>query len=186
MQRLIKVSLAVVSGLMKPSLTATPCCSIASSPESGLLVNTTSMLKLPININMSEPATSANDYPIDPYQMRVPDTTTSLIFSKYGPPVHFETLLNLVARAQYQIGHAIVAAHGDGPVSRPNFLWSEGRLYLRISRPLAEEELTWLMLSDTVEGLRLFFAPRGWFETSITILDDTAGPVGSGTLKYLG
>ena len=116
--------------------------------------------------------------------MRVPDTATSVIFSRYGPPVHFETLLNLIAKAQYQIGHAIVAARGDGPVSQPNLQWSEGKLYLRISRPLAQEDLTWLMLSDTVEGLRLFFDGRGWFETSITILDDTAGPVGSGILVY--
>ena len=116
--------------------------------------------------------------------MRVRDTTTSLIFSKYGPPIHFETFLNLIARAQYQIGRAVVAAHGDGPVPQPNLQWSEGRLYIRISRPLAQEDLTWLMLADTLEGLRCFFGHYGWFETSITILDDTAGPVGSGSVTF--
>ena len=116
--------------------------------------------------------------------MRVPGTTTSLIFSHYGPPIHFETFLNLIAKAQYQIGWALVAAHGDGPVVQSSFEWSEGKLYIRISRPLAQEDLTWLMLADTLEGLRRFFGGlRGWFETSITILDDTAGPVGSGSLK---
>ena len=115
--------------------------------------------------------------------MRVPYTTTSLIFSKYGPSVYFAPVLNLIARAQYQIGRAIAEAHGDGPISQPNFEWSVGNLYIRISRPLAQEDLTWLMLEDTLEGLRLFYALYGWFETSITILDDTEGPVGSGSVN---
>ena len=116
--------------------------------------------------------------------MRVPDTTTSLIFSRYGPPIHFETFLNLIARAQYQIGRAVVAAHGDGPVLQSSLEWSEGRLYIRIIRPLAHEDLTWLMLADTMEGLRRFFGLYGWFETSITILDDIVGPVGRGSITY--
>ena len=114
--------------------------------------------------------------------MRIPDTTTSLIFSKYGPPVYFATVLNLIAKAQYQIGRAIAGAHGDGPISQPNVEWSEGNLYVRVSRPLAQEDLTWLMLEDTLEGLRLFYVLYGWFETSITILDDAEGPVGSGSV----
>lgn len=127
---------------------------------------------------------SLNDYPIDPYQMRVPDTTTSIIFSKYGPPIHFETFFNLVAKAQYQVTKAVAAAHGDGPVSQPSFEWSEQKLYIKFSRPLAQSDLTWLMLADTLEGVRLFFGgSRGWFETSITILDDTAGPVGAGRIE---
>ena len=117
--------------------------------------------------------------------MRVHDTTTSLIFSKYGPPIHFQTFLELIAKAQYQILQAVIAAHGDRPVLQPNFEWSEKRLYLRISRPLAREDLTWLMLADTLEGLRDFFdGLQGWFETSITILDDTAGPVGDGSITF--
>ena len=56
---------------------------------------------------------------------------------------------------------------------------------VRISRPPAREELTWFMLGDMLEGLRSFFGGRlGWFEILITILDDTAGPVASGSLKY--
>ena len=118
--------------------------------------------------------------------MRVPDTTTSLIFSKYGPPVHFQTFLELVAKAQYQIIGDIIAAHGDGPVSPARFDWSEKKLYISIIRPLARQDLTWMMLADTVEGLRVFFdGLQGWFETSITILDDTAGPVGNGRMFYV-
>ena len=56
---------------------------------------------------------------------------------------------------------------------------------MRISRPLAQTDLTWLMLADTLEGLREFFdGLSGWFETEVTILDDTAGPVGSGSVKF--
>ena len=79
----------------------------------------------------------------------------------------------------------MAAAHGDGPVAQPNLEWSEGKLFIRISRPLAQEDLTWGILADTLEGLRYFFdGLRGWFETSITILDDIAGPVGSGSVSF--
>ena len=115
--------------------------------------------------------------------MRVPHTTTSLIFSKYGPPIHFQTFLDLTAQAQHQVVKRVIAAHGDGPVSQQIYEWSEKRLCIRISRPLAEESLTWLMLTDTLEGLRLFFDQlQGWFETQITILDDFLGPVGRGSI----
>ena len=114
--------------------------------------------------------------------MRVPDTTTSLIFSKYGPSVYIAAVLNLIAKAQYHIGRAIAEAHGDGPISQPNLEWSEGYLYVRFSRPLAQEDLTWLMLEDALEGLRLFYVLYGCFETSITILEETEGPVGSGSV----
>ena len=116
--------------------------------------------------------------------MRVPDTTTSLIFSKYGPAIHFQTFLDLAAKTQYQLIKAVIAAGGDGPVSQPNYEWSEKKLCFRISRPVAQEDLTWLILADTLEGVRLFFDGWGWFETSITILDDTAGPVGDGSITY--
>ena len=117
--------------------------------------------------------------------MRVPGTTTSLIFSKYGPPIHFQTFLELIAKTQYQLIGEIIAAHGDGPVQQPYFEWSEKKLHIMIRRPLALHDLTWMMLADTLEGLRGFFDGRhGWFETSITILDDTAGPVGEGSISY--
>ena len=117
--------------------------------------------------------------------MRVPGTTTSLIFSKYGPPISDSTFLTLVANAQYQIVQAIVAAHGDGPIPQPNSKWEVRKLNVRINRPLAQMDLTWLMLADTLEGLREFFDRlSGWFETQITILDDTAGPVGRGSVSF--
>ena len=117
--------------------------------------------------------------------MRVPDTTTSLIFSKYGSLIYRVTFLDLTAKAQYQVTKAVIAARGDGPVSQPKFVWSEKQLHIRISRPFARRDLTWLMLTDTLEGVRTFFGGlQEWFETSITILDDTAGPVGDGSITY--
>ena len=59
--------------------------------------------------------------------------------------------------AQYEVVKAVAAAHGDKAVEESNFEWSEDGLYIRISRPLAREDLTWLMLTDTLEGLRVFF-----------------------------
>lgn len=68
---------------------------------------------------------------------------------------------------------------------QPNFEWEERKLYIRISRPLAQEDLTWLILAETLEGMRGFFGGlQGWFETEVTILDDTAGIVGRGSVKY--
>ena len=117
--------------------------------------------------------------------MRVPDTSTSLIFSKYGPPIHFQTFLELTAIAQYQVIQGVVAARGDGPVSQLTLEWSEKKLHLKIGRLSTRQDLTWLMVADTLEGTRIFFDRlQGWFETLITILDDTAGPVGIGSITY--
>lgn len=95
------------------------------------------------------------------------------------------TFLDLTAKAQYQVTKAVIAARGDGPVSRPKFVWSEKDLRMGIGRSFAQRDLTWLMLTDTLEGVRLFYnGLQEWFETSITILDDTAGPVGDGRITY--
>ena len=126
-----------------------------------------------------------NNYPIDPYQLRVPGTSTSVIFSKYGTPLHYVTVMALVAKTQYDIVQEVVAARGDGPVAEPRYQWDEDRTAIKITRPLSSAQLTWLMVADTVEGIRLFFEGlQGWFETSITILDDEAGIVGTGWVDY--
>ncbi len=118
--------------------------------------------------------------------MRVAGTTTSLIFSKYGSGLYFATCLDLIAKAQYEIVQGMAVTHGDGPVPKPEFYWSQERLSVKISRPFAQLDLTWLMLADTLEGLRVFLIKYGWFETMITVLDDTAGPVGYGRVEYRG
>ena len=92
-------------------------------------------------------------------------------------------MLELIAQVQYRTIHAVVAARGDGPILQSTLLLSEKSLRLGISRTPKDYSFTWLMLADTLDGLRLFFDRfQGWFETEILILDDTAGPVGQGSL----
>ena len=118
--------------------------------------------------------------------MRVPGTKTYLIFCRYGDAIRTQIFLDLVAKAQYQLVETLAAARGDGPAPQQMFEWSDQGLLIRIGRPRAQLDLTWLMLADMLEGLRVFFAKmKGWFETSITIIDDTAGPVASGYLTFM-
>jgi len=49
----------------------------------------------------------------------------------------------------------------------------------------ADSELCrWLMLANSLEGLKDFFEEYGWFECQITVLDDTLGPVATGSVEY--
>ena len=131
------------------------------------------------------PRSPLKDYPRDPFQLRVPDTTTTLIFSKYGPPLDLLSIANLLAKAQYALIRSIIAASGDGPVSQLRYEWTEGRTFMRIWRSSGANYLTWLMMTDTVEGVRVFFDDlRGCFEMQVTILDDTAGVVGGGSVGF--
>lgn len=148
-------------------------------------------LSLPL-ANITSPAHTSSSSPLsldvpppDPYQFRVPDTTTSLILSHYGLSVDRTPFLALTATTQYKLVQEAVAAQGDGPVPQQHMDWNRRDLYIHVQRPLRQRDLTWLMVADTVEGLRLFFERvHAWFELRITILDDTAGMVGSGSLEY--
>lgn len=40
------------------------------------------------------------------------------------------------------------------------------------------------MLANSLEGLKDFFDEYGWFECQITVLDDTLGPVATGSVEY--
>ena len=44
--------------------------------------------------------------------------------------------------------------------------------------------MTWLMLAQTLEGIVQFMEDYGWIAVKFTVLDDEAGPVGTGTLLY--
>ncbi|KAG7005698.1 hypothetical protein G7Y79_00018g045050 [Physcia stellaris] len=167
------------------STSGSPNLSSPDSPSSheslSLLL---SNLKSPANSSSSSPLSLDADLP-DPYQFRVPDTATSLILSHYGRSVDRIPFLALTATTQYKLVQEAVAAQGDGPVPRQHMHWNRRDLYLHVQRPLRQRDLTWLMVADTVEGLRLFFErAHAWFELRITILDDTAGVVGSGSLEY--
>lgn len=118
--------------------------------------------------------------------MRVAGTPTSLIFSKYGSGLYFGTCLDLISKAQYQIVRGIALSRGDAPVPQPDFIWTQERLEVTISRPFAQLDLTWLMLADALEGLRVFLIRYGWFETEVDVLDDRKGPVAHGRVEYRG
>ena len=117
--------------------------------------------------------------PPDPFQFRVPGTTTSLIFSKYGTAIERERLLSILVRAQYSVVKSVVAARGDGPIPQPNLKWNFARLYVSVNQQL---EMTWLMLADTLTGIEDFMQDYGYVTVQFTVLDDTAGPVGSGNV----
>ncbi len=53
-----------------------------------------------------------------------------------------------------------------------------------LSLPFAQLDLIWSMLADTLPGLRVFMIKYGWFETMITVLNDTPGPVGYGRVEH--
>ncbi len=127
---------------------------------------------------------SLNEYPLDPFQMRVSGSTTSLIFSKYGQPIDSSGFYRIITWAQYVIIQGVIKSRGDGPVPAPIYEWSHGRLNVKIVRPLASQDLTWLMLANSLEGLKDFFDEYGWFVCQITVLDDTLGPVATGSVEY--
>lgn len=45
--------------------------------------------------------------------------------------------------------------------------------------------MKWWMLAQAFQGIVQFMEEFGWMELGITVLDDKAGPVGIGELKYV-
>ena len=80
----------------------------------------------------------------------------------------------------------MVATRGDGSVSRHSSKWVEDRSTIINHDLSADQDLTWLMLADSLHGIKVFFRRlQGWFETEITILDDIARIVGKGIIKVV-
>lgn len=123
----------------------------------------------------------------DPYQARVYGTRTSLVFSGFSKPynnVNCADIYTIGARAQYEIVQNVVRNRGDGPIAQPNFQWHRYKTALTFNHKL-DDELTWLMLSQAIQGVVDF----GWDVGCLTIgeiviLDDTLGIVGTGELTY--
>ncbi len=90
-------------------------------------------------------------------------------------------LLAVGYRAQYEIVKSVVANGGDGPIAQPNFEWKNNWTFLRMGH-LLEDKLTWLMLAQAVHGAMDWGYSIAMITTQITILDDDAGVVGSGSL----
>ena len=117
----------------------------------------------------------------DPFQQRIHGTSTSLILGKYGARVSALDLVGIVAKAQYQIVNAVVRARGDGPVEQPTFEWRHGRLYVRVEQQ-HRLELSWLVMAEALSGVLEFGYTFGFFGCEFTVLEDTVGVVGSGSV----
>ncbi|KAF6236260.1 hypothetical protein HO173_005891 [Letharia columbiana] len=130
-------------------------------------------------LNSTTPPPNPARPPLDPTQLRVHGTTTSLVFGKYTAPVSPFDLVGIVEKAQFEIVQSVVKARGDAPIAQPTFEWRHGRLYVRVEHELA---LTWLVMAEALHGLRDFGDEYGFWGLSFTVLDDTAGIVGSGSV----
>lgn len=75
--------------------------------------------------------------------------------------------------------NAVVEARGDGPIAQPTFEWRHGRLYVRMEHQL---ELTWLVMAQALHGILDFGDEYGFRGCVFTVLDDTKGVVGSGSV----
>lgn len=51
-------------------------------------------------------------------------------------------------------------------------------------QPARGRRMKWLMLSQALDGILQFMLDFGWVAVRFTVLDDEAGPVGTGTLVY--
>lgn len=115
----------------------------------------------------------------DPYQMRIPGTSTTLILGKFTGPLSDAAILALLTKAEYEVVKSVVQARGDGPVAQPTFEWRHGRLYVRMQHQL---ELSWLTMADALYGIVQFGYDYGYLGCQFTVLDDTAGPVATGSI----
>ena len=136
-----------------------------------------------MNYNFDNDTNSTANLPPDPYQMRIANTETFLIFHQYGRELSSDFLVRLCFEAQATIIEAIVAAKGDGPMPRLRPLWWYGDTQLRIS---PSDKMTWLMLSHTFSGIVSFVEVYAAVAMEIEILDITHGSVGVGVISHRG
>ena len=124
--------------------------------------------------------------PQDPFQMRLRDTTITLIFGKYGQPPsvrdalsYRDTILYLLFRAQTEIVKMVVANKGDGTIPTPNIGWRHGRHFVTINQQL---QMPWSTLSQSLVGLMDFYDRFYATTLTIIILEDKAGILGELTV----
>ena len=136
------------------------------------------------SVLMSDPR--SDDIPLDPFQMRIRDTTITLIFGKYGSPPsardalsYRDTLLYLLFRAQAEIVKNVVTHRGDGRIPTPNIIWRHAQHFITINQHL---QLPWSTLSQSLIGLMDFYDRYYVMTLSVTILEDEAGILGELTV----
>ena len=83
--------------------------------------------------------------------------------------------------AQGTIIEAIVAAKGDGPMPRLRPLWWYRGAQIQM---YPGEQMTWVMLSHMFTGIVAFVEKFTAVSMSVEILDETLGPVGTGSISY--
>lgn len=128
----------------------------------------------------------SDDIPPDPFQMRIRDTTITIIFGKYGKPPsardalsYRDTLLYLLFRAQAEIVKNVVANRGDGAIPTPNIIWRHARHFVTVNQHL---QLPWSTLSQSLTGLMDFYDRYYVTTLSVMILEDKAGILGELTV----
>lgn len=117
-------------------------------------------------------------------EIRVDGTPTSLILNKYRLTVQRIEVLDIIFQGQSVVIDGLVASSGNAPIERLAFTFWSGDLYVRI-QPGRGGHMTWWMLAQAYQGIVQFMEEFGWMELEITVLDDKAGPVGTGELKYI-
>ena len=120
--------------------------------------------------------------PVDPFQIRVDGTTTSMIFSSYGRQIPPADVTYACFVASCDVVEAVVQNQGNGPVSTLQLQYWSGSLYMTI-KPHSAMTMTWLILSHTVEGVVQFMQTYSWVSARFTILDDSLGIVGKGIIS---
>lgn len=117
-------------------------------------------------------------------EIRVHGTPTSLILNKYRLTVQRTEVLDIVFQGQSVVIDGLVASRGNARIERLAFTFWSGDLYVRM-QPGRGRHMTWWMLAQAYQGIVQFMEEYGWMELEITVLDDQAGPVGTGDLKYI-
>lgn len=145
------------------------------------------ILSLNLTNSASEyPPTNAD--PPNPYQMRVKNTATTVIFGHYSypiPPILPFDVAVVAEIAQYEVAGSMVAAKGDAPIAQPTFEWrheTHSRTFIRMQQH-SVGTMRWETLSQALHGIMQF----GWTFNhfvmfQFTVLDDE-GVVATGSLE---
>ena len=119
--------------------------------------------------------------PPDPYQLRVDNTRTYIIFSKYGRRISSNDVVRMCFEAQAAVIEAIVINKGDGPMPRLRPLHWYHDIQMRIA---PGGKMSWLMLSHTLNGIVQFLEMFSAVTVQFEVLDTEYGPVGTGDISY--
>ena len=81
---------------------------------------------------------------------------------------------------RFEIVQAVIQNKGDGKIPQPNFIWRQGRTYVTLNND--NLDLTWGIMSEVLQGIRSWGWNIAWIAADFTILHQTEGILGSGTI----